>query len=451
MSRSAIRWDTLTQNLQGALLLPDSHHYDTARRVWNGMIDRRPAAIAVCTRSEDVVAAVRFAAAEGLKVTVRGGGHGVGGQAVQDQTLLVDLAGLRGVTVDARRQLAAVGGGALWQDLDTVAGAFGLATTGGMVSSTGVGGLTLGGGIGWLARKHGLASDNVGSAEVVLANGDIIRANDAHHADLFRALRGGGGRLGIVTEFEFRLHPLSNVLAGGLWCRAERAAEVLRAFRTFAAQAPDELTMVASALIAPPAPFVPPALRGVAVMVIGCCWCGDLRRGEQVLASFRAEVHADADLIGVLPYPLFQSSLDATAPHGVRNYWRSLCLKQLDDAAIDWLAESCMELPTPMSMIHIHQLGGAITRGNPQDAAGDLREYAFVMNVVATWPSASQDGAVIEWVRRRGNGPGELRPGRAYVNFSGSDATQPEVAFDPRWLARTQAAKKNYDPERLFV
>ncbi len=295
MPRFAIRWDSLAMNLQGTLMLPGAPHFETARRIWNAMIDRRPAAIAVCASRADVVTAIRFAAEAGLKVTVRGGGHSVGGLAIQDDTLLIDLGGMRAVDVDARHRRATVAGGALWRDFDAVAGAFGLATTGGMISTTGVGGLTLGGGIGWLMRKYGLASDNLLGAEVVLASGETVRPSNDRHADLFRVLRGGGVRLGVVTQFDFKLHPVSTVLAGGLWCKAERAADVLRTFREFSAQIPDELTMVAIATVAPPAPFVPPALHGKPVIIIACCWCGEQQAGERVLAPLRAQLRAEVD------------------------------------------------------------------------------------------------------------------------------------------------------------
>jgi FAD/FMN-containing dehydrogenase len=452
MPRFAIRWDSLAMSMQGTLMLPGAPHFETARRVWNAMIDRRPAAIAACATRDDVVTAVRFAAESGIKVTVRGGGHSVGGLAIREDTLLIDLGGIRRVEVDARHRRATVGGGASWRDFDAAAGAFGLATTGGMVSTTGIGGLTLGGGIGWLVRKHGLASDNLLAAEVVLANGESVRASDDQHAELFFALRGGGARLGVVTEFAFKLHPVSAVLAGGLWCKAERASEVLRAFREFSVDVPDELTMMATATVAPPDPSVPPALHGKPVVVISCCWCGDARAGEGALGPLRARLRADADLIATLPYPVWQGTMDATAPFGMRNYWRSTCLPALDDAAIDWIAERCFDLPSPMSTISIHHLQGSVSR-RTGDAADDLRPYPFVVNVRATWPSARHDAATIEWVRGCSNGVAAGHPRRAYVNFSDGDAdgAGAELAFAPDVLARLRRAKHLYDPEAIFV
>ena len=438
-------------NLRGELMLPGAPHYETSRRVWNAMIDRHPAAIAVCANRVDVTTAMRFAGEARLTVAVRGGGHSIGGLAIQEDTLLIDLSGMRMVDVDARHRRATVDGGALWRDFDAVAGAFGLATTGGMISTTGVGGLTLGGGIGWLARKYGLASDNLLGAEIVLASGESVRASDDRHTDLFRALRGGGARLGVVTQFHFKLHPVSTVLAGGLWCKAERAADVLRAFRDFSAQVPDELTMIATAAVAPPAPFVPPTLHGKPVVIIGCCWCGEQQAGERVLAPLRARLRAEADLIALLPYPMWQASLDPTAPRGLRNYWRSTCLPILDDAVIDWIAARCLELPTPTSMIHVHHLEGAVKRGSNADAAEDLRRYAFVVNVLATWSAPQLDAAAIEWARQCSEGIAFGHPRRAYVNFSGADSDRAEVTFDPNVLARLRAAKRQYDPEAMFV
>lgn len=447
----AIRWDSLAADLDGSLMLPGAPHYDNARRVWNGMITRQPAAIAVCANGRDVATAIQFATVSGLKVSVRGGGHHVGGRSVQDKALMVDLSGMRSVAIDPRHHLAAVKGGATWRNFDVIAGAFGMATTGGMVSSTGVAGLTLGGGIGWLARKFGLASDNLLAAEVVLASGELVQTSENKHPDLFHLLRGAGAGLGVVTQFDFRIHSISTVLCGGLWCRSQRAAQVLRAFRAFALHAPDELTMVASAITAPPAPFVPPALHGQPMIVIGVCWCGEVAAGERVLAPLRTELRAEADLVSPMAYPDFQASLDPTAPYGLRNYWRSTCLDSLEDAAIDWLAAQCLELPSPESMIHVHQLKGAIARGSAADASAPLRQYDFVVNAVGTWASAAQDEAVIHWARRCGAGVAGGQTRRAYANFAGEDAAQPEQSYSAEILQQVNEFKRRHDPDGLFV
>jgi FAD/FMN-containing dehydrogenase len=312
--------------------------------------------------------------------------------------------------------------------------------------------LTLGGGIGWLVRKYGLACDNLLAAEVELANGESVRVSDDQYADLFFALRGGGARLGVVTEFAFRLHPVSTVLAGGLWCKAERAREVLRAFREFATQVPDELTMMASATIAPTDPLVPPELHGKPAIVIVCCWCGEQHAGAKALEPLRVLLRAEADLIAALPYPIWQGSMDATAPYGMRNYWRSTCLPALDDSAIDWIAARCLDLPSALSTMTVHHLQGSVSQPGG-DAADDLRPYPFVVNVRATWPSAQHDAATIEWVRRCSAGLAPGYPRRAYVNFSdgntgGEDA---ELSFAPEALARLRRTKRLYDPDSMFI
>jgi FAD/FMN-containing dehydrogenase len=449
MTRFPIRWDSLAMSMQGTLMLPGAPHYETARRSWNARIDRRPAAIAACASKSDVEAAIRFAAETGIKVTVRGGGHGIGGVVFQEDTLLVDLGGMRTVDVDACHRRALVAGGALWRDLDAVAGAFGLATTGGMISTTGIGGLTLGGGIGWLARKYGLASDNLLGVEIVLANGECVRVTDDSYADLFGVLRGGGTRLGVVTEFAFKLHPLSTVLAGSLWCNGERAAEVLRIFREFSTCIPDELTMLATATLAPMADFIPSTLHGKPMVVIGCCWCGEQRTGESVLEPLRARLRAEVDLITVLPYPSWQSSLDATAPFGMRNYWQSACLPALDDATIDRIAAHSLELPSSLSRIHVHHLQGSVSplRG---DAADDVRPHPFIVKVVSTWSASRNDAATIDWARRCCEEIRAGNPRRGYVNFSGAD-DECEFELAPEILARLREAKRRYDPEAMFV
>jgi len=320
-----------------------------------------------------------------------------------------------------------------------------------MVSSTGVGGLTLGGGIGWLMRKHGLASDNLVTADIVLPSGETVLANASKSPELFELLRGAGAGLGVVTRFEFRLHPVARVLGGGLWCGAERAADVLRAFRSFADTAPDELTMVASGVVAPPAPFIPAAWHGRTMLVIGCCWCGDLKAGIAALAPLRAAILPDVDLVAPMLYPAFQSSLDPTAPDGLRNYWRSSMLPELAEGMIDSFAKQLLQLPTPLSMLHLHQLQGAVGRsGDEANATQSLRASAFVLNVVATWEAPQHDAPLIDWARRCSEEiSGTLRA--PYVNFAGADESSPRDPLPPAIRRRVQAFKRRHDPQELFV
>jgi hypothetical protein len=443
-------WAYLESRLHGRLLRPGSEHFEVGRRVWNATIDRRPAAIVVCAGPGDASEAVRFAANAGLKVTVRGGGHSVAGRAVQDGALMIDLSALRTVRVDVRQRQVAAEGGATWRDFDAVAGAFGFAVPGGMVSTTGVGGLTLGGGIGWLMRRHGLASDNLLAAEVVLADGRQVRASATENPRLFWAVRGGGGHVGVVTGFTFRAHPLSEVLAGGLWIEARRAREVLRRYRDFIAGVSDELTTVVSATIAPPAPFIPAALQMKPVIVIGVCWSGDLASGVAALAPLRSSVAPNADLVIPQAYPALQQSLDATAPPGLRNYSQSRFLSEFSDSAVDWFAEQTQRLPTPLAMVHCHQLGGAVARGSADEPSGLLRQHGFVLNTVSSWSTAEHDAETIAWVRRCADGFGTVTANRTYINFSADSAPFSGDAFDTTVRRRLLEIKHDLDPADLF-
>jgi hypothetical protein len=443
-------WSLLTSRLHGLLLRPGDAHFDLARQIWNAAIDRQPAAIVVCARDSDVSEAVRFAGNAGLKVTVRGGGHNVAGRAVQDGTLMVDLSALRAIRVDVRQRQLDAGGGATWRDVDAAAGAFGLAVPGGLISSTGIGGLTLGGGIGWLMRQYGLASDNLLGADVVLADGRVVRASAAENPRLFWALRGGGGHVGVVTRFIFRAHPVGQVLAGGLWCDARRARDTLQRYRDFIAGAADALTTIATATIAPPAPFLPVALHMKPAIVIGVCWSGDLASGATALAALRATLAPEADLITPQKYTALQQSLDPTAPYGMRNYWQSRFVDQLSDGALDWFSEQALRIPNPLSMIHCHQLGGAVARGSTDEPCAPLRQHGFVLNTVATWPELDQDVVMRDWSRACANGFASAATARTYVNFS-TDATPfADDAFGNPMQRRLLEIKRDLDPSDLF-
>lgn len=443
-------WSLLASRLHGLLVRPGDAHFELARQVWNASIDRQPAAIVVCARDSDVSEAVRFASNAGLKVTVRGGGHNVAGRAVQDGALMVDLSALRAVRVDVRQRQLDAGGGATWRDLDAAAGAFGLAVPGGLVSSTGIAGLTLGGGIGWLMRHYGLTSDNLLAADVVLADGRLVRASAAENPRLFWALRGGGGHVGVVTRFIFRVHPVGQVLAGGLWCDARRARDTLRRYRDFIAGAADALTTIATATIAPPAPFLPVALHMKPAIVIGVCWSGDLASGATALAALRATLVPEADLITPQKYTALQQSLDPTAPYGMRNYWQSRFVDQLSDGTLDWFSEQALRLPNPLSMIHCHQLGGAVARGSPDEPCTPLRQHGFVLNAVATWPELDQDAAMRDWTQACAKGFSSAASGRTYVNFSTDETPFAGDAFGDPLQRRLLEIKRDLDPSDLF-
>jgi len=333
----------------GTLVLPGDPGYALGRAVWNAGIDRHPAGILVCGDAEDVAVAVRIAANHGVAVTVRGGGHNVAGRSVADGALLLDLSRMRRVEVNADKAVASAQGGAWWHDLDSATQQFGLATTGGMISSTGVGGLTLGGGAGWLMRRHGLASDNLKAADVVLADSRIVRASAEEHPDLFWALRGGAGGLGVVTSFEFRIHPLTQVLAGLVIRPAAAAGQVLREFRDFTANAPDEFCSMTVLAHAPPLPFLDPKWHGQPVVITAMCWCGDLAAGERVLEPLRRSGAPLAEHVGPMPYLNWQHALDPSAPPGRYHYWKTANFAALDEATIDLLAGAATELPSAQS------------------------------------------------------------------------------------------------------
>jgi hypothetical protein len=444
-------WRTLDGRVRGLVLRREDPRYEEARRVWNGAIDRWPAAILVCAHAADVAEGVRFAAAEGLRVTLRGGGHNVAGRSLADGALLVDLSALRDVSVDPRARRARVAGGATWREIDAAASRFGLATPGGMVSSTGVGGLTLGGGIGWLTRRYGVTADNWLSADVVLADGRQVTASATENARLFWGLRGGGGQLAAVTRFEFALHPVSTVIGGALWTQAARAADALHAWREFLRAVPEDLTMVAAIGAAPPAPFIPPALRMQPAIGLAGCWCGDLAEGRRVLQTLEASVKPDVNAFATQSYAPFQASLDPTAPSGAYYYWKSHMLTELTDEMIDWLAARALELPTPETMIHVHQLGGAAARGADEDLMAPLRKSAFVVNIVGCCMERRDLPRLADWVRSAAAVFGPETARRSYVNFS--DAIDPahSGAFSSEHREQLLALKRDLDPAGTFV
>ncbi len=355
--------DDLAGRFRGELVLPGDAGYDDARSVWNGMIDRRPALIARCTSTADVVAAVDAARASGLTVSVRGGGHSVTGHATCDDGIVIDLSPMKHVVVDAEAQTARADGGLTWGEFDAATQEHGLAVTGGRFSTTGIGGLTLGSGSGWLERKCGLSADNLLSAEVVLADGSVVTAGPDENADLFWGLRGGGGNFGIVTCFEYRLHLVGPIIYGGMLLSApDRAGDILRCFRDLMEGAPDDLGGAVAFISAPPEPFVPEAARGKPAVGVVICWTGDHDEGERIVAPLREAAQPVADLVGPMPYAALQSMLDAGGPKGVRAYMKAEFLEDLGDEVVDKLADHGLQPPGPMTQLLIEPMGGAISR-----------------------------------------------------------------------------------------
>jgi FAD/FMN-containing dehydrogenase len=438
--------EALRSRLRGAVTLPGDGSYDIARRVWNGAIDRRPSGIISCADAEDVSHAVRIAADNGLPLTVRGGGHNVAGRSIRDGVLLLDLSKLRDVAVSKESGIATVQGGATWRDVDKATAADGLATTGGLVSSTGVGGFTLGGGAGWLMRKHGLACDNLRAAGVVLADGRFVRASAQEHADLYWGLRGGAGGLGVVTSFEFQLHALREVFAGLIIHPAERAVAALRAFRDFAAAAPDEFCGIAVIANGPPLPFLDPDWHGRPVLMFAVCWSGTPAAGEQALGPLRAHGRPLVEHLGVMPYAQWQQMQDPLAPRGHYYYWKTANYAALSDATIDELAAIANRLPTMRSEIHVQHMGGAVARLAGADSAFAHRNAAFFVNFIGVTDAAVALDALREGIRAlHAKAARDALPG-AMTNFSDQDDADEARWFGSQNAGRLHALRRKYDP-----
>ena len=443
--------EELRQALMGPVVAPGDADYERSRRVWNGVIDRHPALVARCASTADVVEAVRFARSERLLTAIRGGGHNVAGYGTCDGGIVIDLSAMRGVQVDAERRLARVQGGALWSDVDTAAQAHGLGVTGGLISHTGVGGLTLGGGIGWLMRKHGLTCDNLLAADLVTADGMRVRASGDENPELLWALRGGGGNFGVVTSFEFALHPVGSVYGGGILQPLEQAGEFLRAYREWAPDAPDELTTLANFITVPPAPNFPADLHGRKVMAVGFCYAGSQEDGERAIEPLRRMGAPVFEMAAPMPYAVRNTLQDPSAPRGLCSYWKSDYLTALDDALIDLLVECAGQATSPSSMIHLYQLGGAVARIDGDSAAYAHRSAPYVASIIAAWMDPSEDAtAHVDWTRRYWS---RLRPHAAgtYVNFLGDEgADRVRDAYGDDKYARLAAVKAAFDPTNLF-
>jgi FAD/FMN-containing dehydrogenase len=438
------------ERFAGQLIRPDDAQYDAARSVWNGMVDRRPAVIARCTDQDDVVAAVRHAREQRLPIAVRGGGHNVSGNAVGDGSLVVDLSGLREVEVDPVARRARVQPGVLLGELDRATQAFGLATPTGNVSLTGVAGLTLGGGLGWIARSHGAACDNLVAADVVTVDGDCVRASADERPDLLWGLRGGGGNFGVVTSFEFGLHRVGpEIVAGGIVHDFADAPEVLPFFARFAATAPDELSVVASTFPAPARMPVPERLRGALITVLAFCWIGDPAALGPVLAPLREFGRPLFEDIATMPYTTLQSRSDGAYPSGLQNYWKSHYVDDIGDEVVRALTEHAPGTG-PMSSFYFQHLGGAIARADPASAAFGHRDATFDFTVLGVWPDPQESPEHIGWARALA---GALEPHASgvYVNnlgVEGSDRVRAAYAPD-RW-EQLVALKRAYDPDNLL-
>lgn len=440
----------LRSALRGRLLTARDPGYDEERSIWNAMIDRRPGLIARCAGASDVVRAVNFAKERNLLVSIRGVGHNIAGNAVCDGGLMISLTGMKSVRVDLRARTARVEPGVTLGELDHETQAFGLATPVGINSTTGIAGLTLGGGFGWLSRKYGLTIDNLLSADVVTAEGDLVTASENEHSDLFWGIRGGGGNFGIVTSFQFRLHPVGpQVLAGLIVHPFAAAGEVLRRWRDLTAQAPDELAVWAVMRKAPPLPFLPEHVHGTEVVVLAALYAGDLKAGERALAPLRAIGKPIADMIGPQPYLGFQQAFDPLLAPGARNYWKSHDFRELSDDALDAIAGFVETLPSPHCEVFLGHLGGAVGRVGPDATAYRHRDAEYVMNVHGRWEKPSEDDRCIAWCRELFEAATPYATGGVYVNFMTEDESRVEAAYGDSY-ERLVELKNKYDPTNLF-
>jgi FAD/FMN-containing dehydrogenase len=433
----------------GRLSEPADADYDSARAGWNGAVDRRPAAVAYATDADDVSAAIRACRAAGLCFTIRAGGHSVAGRSVRDGALCIDVRALNSVDVDPETALVRVGGGALLGELDAATQAYGLAVPAGQISHTGVGGLTLGGGLGWLMRAHGLTVDSLESAEVVLADGRIAQASADENSDLFWALRGGGGDFAAVTSFEFRARRVGPIVLGGMLAYPwQQAGEALRATRALMQDAPDELTIFVALVTAPPeAPF-PEHLQGRPVAVVAVAWCGDVAEGEQVLAPLRTGLPPALDLVGPMPYVALQSMLDQTAPHGWSFYDRQHYLHEVGDDFIEALLAAFERSPTPFAHVMTAWMGGAIDRvPTGQTAFGHRGARALTWIIGSSGPAPL--GPVTGWVRDVWEATKPFASDGVYVNALDAGRPARDAYADGVW-ERLVDVKRRYDPDGVF-
>jgi FAD/FMN-containing dehydrogenase len=438
------RVETLSASFSGPVLRPQDDGYEEARKIHNALIDKRPAVITRCLNTADVVDAVNLGREEGLEISVRGGGHNVAGRAVTDGGLMIDLSLMKGIHVDPKRRTVRAQGGVIWSEYNRTAGAFGLATTGGEVSTTGIAGLTLGAGFGWLMGKYGLAIDNLVSAEVVLASGEVVTASEGQEPDLFWAIRGGGGNFGVVTWFEYRAHPLSTVLGGPVFYPLQDAPAVFGNYRDLTADIPDELTTLFVFVHAPDG-------SGAKLCGPGLCHAGDdPDKAEADLRQFREFGTPAADGIARMPYPVLNTLLDATSPAGNLNYWKGAYFSELSEAAIEVIVEAFANSPTDMCMFAVEQFHGAVTRVDPTATAFPHREPGYSCGIFAQWTDPDQTDTCISWARETFDALLPYMANRVYVNYlSADEEDRIRQAYGPNY-DRLVELKRRYDPDNLF-
>jgi len=443
--------NALKSRFQGTIFLPGDAGYDSARAIWNAMIDKRPAIIARCANSDDIVQAIRFATDNQLVVAVRGGGHNIAGSALCDDGIVIDLSGMRAVVVDRAARRATVEGGATLADMDAATQAHGLATPLGINSTTGVAGLTLGGGFGWLSRKLGMTVDNLLSADIVTAGGETLHVDDNSHPDLFWAIRGGGGNFGVVHRFEFQLHPVGpDLVSGVIVFPFDDAKALLRSYRDYNATAPDEMVVWTVLRKAPPLPFLPESVHGTEVVILALIYVGKPEDGIAMVDPLRKLGTPLGEHIGVQPYTAWQKAFDPLLTPGARNYWKSHNFTDLPDALLDEAIAAIRTLPTPQCEIFFGAIGGATTRPTSDATAYPHRDARYVMNVHGRWDNPGDDEEVVTWARDYFKASAPFASGGVYVNFlTAEESGRINAAYGANY-PRLASIKQRYDPGNLF-
>ena len=442
--------DALQERVKGQVITEGDAEYDAARKVYNGMIDRRPAAIVRCAVAGDVAAGVDFAREGGLDLSIRGGAHSVPGFGTNDGGVVVDMSEMKAVTVDARAKTARAEGGCTWGDFNEATYPYGLATTGGIVASTGIAGLTLGGGIGYLTRAYGLSLDNLLSADVVTADGRTVVASERENEDLFWALRGGGGNYGAVTSFEYRMHPVKDIVAGIFFYPLEHTRTVLQFFREYIATAPEQMGAFPAFQIAPPLPFIPEKEHGKPFIAIVACWAGPAEQGEQAMEPMRKVAPRVAEMVAPMPYPALNSMFDPLLPPGLQHYWKASFATELTDGAIAAHMEHGPLVPVVNSTVHLYPINGAAQRVAPDATAFAYRDAKFATVIAGMWPEPADNEKNVKWVKDyyKALEPHSSKGG--YINFMADD-DQGRIKENYRGnYDRLVAAKRHYDPGNLF-
>ncbi len=442
--------EKLREQVRGQVTAAGDDGYEVARKVYNGMIDRRPAAVLRAANAGDVMAGVNFARENQLDLAIRGGGHSVPGFGTCDGGLVIDLSAMRGVRVDPKNRRARAEGGATWGDFNAATHAFGLATTGGIISTTGVGGLTLGGGIGYLARGFGLSLDNLVSADVVTADGRLLIASEQENDDLFWALRGGGGNFGVVTSFEFKVHPVKDIYGGPMFYELKDAADVLRFYRDYITDAPEQMGLFPAFQIAPPLPFIPENRHGDTFALMVGCWAGPVEEGERAFKPFHDVAPVVAEMVGPMPYPALNSAFDGLYPAGLQHYWKANFVSKLTDDAIDAHLKHGPTVPVVSSTMHIYSINGACHRVASDATAFGHRDATFATVIAGMWPDPAQNQANTQWVKDYYKATALHSDEGGYINFASADDQDRAPANFGVNYGRLASVKKKYDPDNLF-